>query len=250
MATESIGALIPTVIPGYADAADIQAALRAYHYGSYSYNTANTSPASLISPSIAKTIYDIQTDLDQTVTLTGAETLTNKILTSPTVSGLYLSDSSITIEGASANTHETTLTIVDPTQDNTITFPDTSGNVVLDTASQTLTNKTLTSPVINLSINSQTSSTYITVLSDNGKLVTLSNASAILVTVPTNLSQAYAIGAQVNLVQLGVGQVTVVGDTGVTVNGTPGLKFRGQYSAATLIKLDTDSWLLTGDLST
>lgn len=63
MATESIGVLIPTAIPGYADAADIQAALRAYHYGSYSYDPANTSPGSLVSPSIAKTIYDIEQDI-------------------------------------------------------------------------------------------------------------------------------------------------------------------------------------------
>ena len=63
MATESIGTLIPTAIPGYADAADIQAALRAYHYGSYTYDPANTSPASLVTPSIAKTIYDIQADI-------------------------------------------------------------------------------------------------------------------------------------------------------------------------------------------
>jgi hypothetical protein len=63
MATESIGTLIPTAIPGYADAADIQAALRAYHYGSYAYDPANTSPASLVTPSIAKTIYDIEQDI-------------------------------------------------------------------------------------------------------------------------------------------------------------------------------------------
>lgn len=63
MATESIGVLIPTAIPGYSDSADIQAALRAYHYGSYSYDPANTSAASLVAPSIAKTIYDIQQDI-------------------------------------------------------------------------------------------------------------------------------------------------------------------------------------------
>lgn len=63
MATESIGILIPTAIPGYADAADIQAALRAYHYGSYSYDPANTSATSLVTPSMAKTIYDIQQDI-------------------------------------------------------------------------------------------------------------------------------------------------------------------------------------------
>ena len=63
MATESIGTLIPTAIPGYTDSADIQAALRAYHYGSYSYDPANTSTASLVTPSMAKTIYDIQEDI-------------------------------------------------------------------------------------------------------------------------------------------------------------------------------------------
>ena len=63
MAVESIGALYPTKIPGYADAADIQAALRAYHYGSYAYNTANTSPASLEAGSIAKFLYDIEQDI-------------------------------------------------------------------------------------------------------------------------------------------------------------------------------------------
>ena len=63
MAVESIGALYPTKIPGLADAADIQAALRAYHYGSYSYSTANTSPASLEANSIAKFLYDIETDI-------------------------------------------------------------------------------------------------------------------------------------------------------------------------------------------
>ena len=63
MAVESIGALYPTSIPGYADSADIQAALRAYHYGSYAYNTANTSPASLEANSIAKFLYDIEQDI-------------------------------------------------------------------------------------------------------------------------------------------------------------------------------------------
>ena len=56
MAAESIGALYSTKIPGYADAADIQAALRAYHYGSYTFDTSETNPANLINPSIAYTI--------------------------------------------------------------------------------------------------------------------------------------------------------------------------------------------------
>jgi hypothetical protein len=63
MAVESIGAIFPTSIPGLADAADIQAALRAYHYGSYAYDPANTSTAALEANSIAKFLFDIETDI-------------------------------------------------------------------------------------------------------------------------------------------------------------------------------------------
>ena len=113
----------------------------------------------------------------------------------------------------------------------------------------TIAGLTLTAPVVNLSINEQTGTSYTVALSDNGKLVTLSNAGAITVTVPTNDSAAYATGSQINLVQLGAGTVSVVGDSGVSVLGTPGLNFRAQYSSATLIKINTNSWLLAGDLS-
>ena len=58
------------------------------------------------------------------VQLDSSQTLTNKTLTSPTVSGLALSDSSIVFEGSTANTNETTLTVADPTGDRTITLPD------------------------------------------------------------------------------------------------------------------------------
>jgi hypothetical protein len=64
-------------------------------------------------------------------TIAGTETLTNKTLTSPTVSGLALSDASIVIEGATANSYKTTLTVTDPTNNRTITFPDSDGTVAL-----------------------------------------------------------------------------------------------------------------------
>jgi chemotaxis protein histidine kinase CheA len=83
---------------------------------------------------------------------TDTQTLTNKTLTAPTITNPSITgagvDASIVFEGATADAHETTLTVVDPTQDNTITLPNTTGTVVLDTATQTLTNKTLTSPTI------------------------------------------------------------------------------------------------------
>lgn len=53
MASESIGNLYPTSIPGYDDAADIQAALRLYHYGSNTYDITNTNTANLVANSIA-----------------------------------------------------------------------------------------------------------------------------------------------------------------------------------------------------
>ena len=65
------------------------------------------------------------------VTESGIQTLTNKTLTSPVVSGLTISDSGIVIEGSSADAHETTLTVTNPTADRTITFPDESGTVAL-----------------------------------------------------------------------------------------------------------------------
>ena len=62
---------------------------------------------------------------------TDTQTLTNKTLTSPVVSGLTLSDGSIVLEGATANDHETTITVADPTADRTITLPDATGTVAL-----------------------------------------------------------------------------------------------------------------------
>jgi hypothetical protein len=75
------------------------------------------------------------------------QTLTNKTLTAPTITNPSISgagvDASIVFEGATPDAFETTLTVVDPTQDNTITLPNTTGTVVIANAAQTLTNKTM-----------------------------------------------------------------------------------------------------------
>ena len=121
------------------------------------------------------------------------------------------------------------------------------------TGTQTLTNKTLTSPLINLGINAQTGTTYTTVLADNGKLTTLTNASAIAVTIPPNSSVAYPVGAQINMAQLGAGQVTVSGGSGVTIVSTGATstapKARAQYSTLTAVQTSTDNWIVMGDIS-
>ncbi len=76
------------------------------------------------------------------------QTLTNKTLTAPTISdpvftGTPTAPSSIVFEGTNADPYETTLTVTEPTQDNTITLPNTTGTVVIANAVQTLTNKTM-----------------------------------------------------------------------------------------------------------
>ena len=81
------------------------------------------------------------------------QTLTNKTLTAPTISdptitGTASAGAVLVFEGTTADAYETTLTVVDPTQDNTVTIPNTSGTITINDATQTLTNKTLTSPVI------------------------------------------------------------------------------------------------------
>lgn len=123
---------------------------------------------------------------------------------------------------------------------------------VTETGTQTLTNKTLTSPIINtpvstLGTNAQTGTSYTLALSDRDKVVELGNASAITLTVPTNASVAFPVGSSLMLLQTAAGQVTV-GGAGVTVNATPGLKLRGQWSSATLLKRATDTWVLFGDI--
>jgi len=103
--------------------------------------------------------------------------------------------------------------------------------------------------VFQVGINAQTGTTYTTVLADQSKLVTLTNASAITVTIPANSSVAYPVGTKIDFAQLGAGQVTFAGAGGVTVNSTPTLKLRDQYSGASCIKTATDTWLLVGDLA-
>ena len=109
----------------------------------------------------------------------------------------------------------------------------------------TIAGLTLTAPVVNLATNAQASN-YTLVLTDASDLVEMSGGGTL--TVPTNASVAFPIGTQINILQTGASQVTV-GGAGVTINATPGLKLRAQWSGATLVKRATDTWVLVGDLS-
>jgi C4-dicarboxylate-specific signal transduction histidine kinase len=100
-----------------------------------------------------------------------------------------------------------------------------------------------------IAINAQTGTTYTTVLADDGKLITCSNASAIALTIPPNSSVAYGIGTQINIAQLGAGTVTITAGAGVTLNSDGAkLKLNAQYAVATCVKTDTNTWFVVGNL--
>lgn len=130
-----------------------------------------------------------------------------------------------------------------------------TGSVVGTASTQTLTNKTidynsntilnLPTTSLNLTINAQTGTTYTLVSGDVNKLVTLSNASAITLTIP---SATFTTGQQINIQQIGAGQVTVQGDGTSTFTGT-GTKLRAQYSAATVVCTASNTFTLIGDLA-
>jgi hypothetical protein len=135
-----------------------------------------------------------------------------------------------------------------------------SGTIAIDstvatlTGSQTLTNKTLTDPKINLAFDAETAS-YTAIFANNGQVVTMDNASANTFSIPTNASVAFPIGTQINVLQIGAGQTTIQAVTSGTTSilstgGTAAApKLRARYSMATCLKAGTDLWYVSGDIS-
>jgi len=95
----------------------------------------------------------------------------------------------------------------------------------------------------------KTDSYTLSSLTERDSLVEMGKATAQTLTVPTNATVAWPVGTSISILQTGAGQVTVAGAVGVTINATPGLKLRAQWSSATLLKRATDTWVLFGDLS-
>ena len=96
-------------------------------------------------------------------------------------------------------------------------------------------------------VNSQTGTTFTPSLTDDHKVITCNNGSAIAVTVPTNASVAFPVGAKLSIAMIGAGVVTITGDTGVYINGiSAGSGALAQYGACDLVKLATDTWLAVG----
>jgi hypothetical protein len=139
---------------------------------------------------------------------------------------------------------------------NTLTLPPTSNDTLVGRATtDTLTNKILTAPVINtakinLALNAQTGTTYTLVAADSGKLVTTSNASPVVITIPPSI---FAAGEQINVQSIGAGLTSFVAGAGVTVTSTGATSaapvLRAQYSAATVICTASNTFTVIGDIA-
>lgn len=239
---------VNTLIPSLSENADIQEAFRIYHYGAPSgsgigqYNPSNTNPANLKNPSIAHSLYNLQTQISNLVLGVPASAWTGKgaIVTASAASttvALPVGINGAVLTADSTKTSGLSWVVPEVTLINNVT----------------LVNKTLSSAVINLSFNQQTGS-YPLVLSDSSKIIEISSTSSNTVTIPDNASVPFPNGTQITIIQTNTGQTTVVGASGVTLNCTPQSvansgKLRSQWSSLTLIKRDTNTWIAIGDLT-
>jgi hypothetical protein len=138
----------------------------------------------------------------------------------------------------------------------TYSFP-TSVNVVIDskggsdtwTANSTQLSISLAAdPSTVLTIVAAKTSAYTIANGDQGDLIQLNGTFT--VSIPTDATFNFAIGTQITLLNIGTGVITVAATTPgtTTVNATPGLKLRAQWSSATLIKRAANTWVVIGDL--
>lgn len=99
------------------------------------------------------------------------------------------------------------------------------------------------------SFTEKTASYTLDTLDHQDNVVEMNSSSGVTFTIPTNANLAWPIGASMDILQTGTGQVTIAGAGGVTVNSTPGLKLRTRWSSCTIMKRGTDSWIVYGDLT-
>ena len=234
--TESIGGAYSVIIPSLDDAADIQVALKYLHYGQETAWT--TKPEG--NTSIAGYLYTIEQTLDN---ITSVGIITSGTWHGSIIAGAYggtgiaNTGKTITLGG---NLQTGAALNIDPTS------AENDDVLVYDSGTSTW------KPGKNRSINDihENTDDYTLTLTDQNDLVKMTKSVAVTLTVPKNSSVAFPIRTEINIVQSGDGQVTISPvDGDVTIHGTPGLKLRDKWSLVTLIKIDTNEWIATGDLA-
>ena len=97
-------------------------------------------------------------------------------------------------------------------------------------------------------ISQKTDSYTLSNLNERDTLIEINKGTATTLTIPADGTVNYPVGTTLDILQTGSGQVTIAGAGGVTVNATPGLKLRTQWSSATLMKRASNTWVVFGDL--
>ena len=98
-------------------------------------------------------------------------------------------------------------------------------------------------------ISQKTASYTLSSINEKDSMIEMNAAGATTVTIPTDSAVAFPVGTSLDVLRVGAGAVDIAAAGGVTVNATPGLKLRAQWSSATLIKRAANTWVLVGDLS-
>ena len=210
--------LFNTKIPGLGDAADIQAALRLYHYGSYTYDGANTNPALLPNPSIAKHLQNlINADATHAADTTNIHGIAD---TSLLATQAFVADAIDNATGA---------------------YPELAGfGIVWNPISEKFE--------IDTSVTTKSSSFTLS-LDDANKTILLSTPTTMTLTVPSNASVAIPVGYKYHLIETGEGITTFSPGSGVTLNSKNSQLFiDARYGQVTLMKIATNNWIAYGDI--
>jgi len=176
-------------------------------------------------------------------TITDGEVTESKIAAGAVTSAKLASDSVTTAKILDSNV--TTAKVADSAitsakiADGTIVNADVSAAAAIDLGK-----------IADATINTQ-STNYPLVLTDKNKFIKMDSASNRTIGVPLHSTVDFPTGSQIHLIRYGIGTLEVIGESGaVNIYATPGKFLRAQYSSATLLKCDTNTWLLMGDLST
>ena len=227
--------LFNTKIPGLSDAADIQAALRLYHYGTYEYDGANTDPGLLPNPSIAKHLQNLVTaDATEVVNRNAAITAHNEDTTE--------------VHGIPDTALLATKSYVDSGISSAIAgavggYEDLAGNGIDWNLVDERFDLSYISTVI------EQTSDFSLLPSYAGSTQLLSTSSAMNLTVPRNSTTEIQVGYKVDLIEYGAGTTVISPEGGVTVNSKSARMYLdGRYSKGTLLKVGTDAWVFYGDV--
>lgn len=281
--TQNIGTYYTVTIPGLSDDASIVEAFQYYHTGT---TTGSIQPNSVDYHlnSIGGSINSINTNLGYAGVSPTPSSVHARLSTLETTVGASLSSTYIKAIPSSNDTPATrnliqpSTTSVVPlsiqgvigqtadlqqwrTSAGTVARVSNSGTlfshdgasmseVVTVSGTQTLSNKTLSTPIQTIGTNVRNSS-YTLALSDQSKMIEMNSSSATVLTIPVDAVVNFPVGTYIVVMRTGTGAVTVEGMTLlpsiVTLNTTPGYTLRAQWSMATIIKRAANTWVMSGD---